>query len=187
MTFGEIMLRLAPQGFERFLQTPAFVATLGGAEANVAVALASLGVPSRFITVLPPKNPLADCVISQLRGFGVETSGILRGEGRLGIYYLEAGANQRPSRVVYDREHSSMARARPGDIHWPSAFADCSLVSYQRHHSCDQCLRSRSGARIRPAGTRTRPHRFLRFELSEESLEVGPVGGGGDVRPGQVR
>ncbi len=124
VTFGEIMLRLAPPGFERFLQTPAFVATLGGAEANVAVALASLGIQSRFITVLPRKNPLTDSVIAELRGLGVDTSGILRGEGRLGIYFLEAGANQRPSRVVYDREHSAIARAKPGDIHWPSAFAD---------------------------------------------------------------
>jgi 2-dehydro-3-deoxygluconokinase len=124
VAFGEVMLRLAPPGFERFLQTPAFVATLGGAEANVAVALASLGMQSRFITVLPQKNPLADGVIAELRGLGVDTSGILRGEGRLGIYFLEAGANQRPSRVVYDREHSAIARAKPGDIHWPSAFAD---------------------------------------------------------------
>jgi 2-dehydro-3-deoxygluconokinase len=124
VTFGEIMLRLAPPGFERFLQTPAFVATLGGAEANVAVALASLGMQSRFITVLPQKNPLADSVIAELRGRGVDTSGILRGEGRLGIYFLEAGANQRPSRVVYDREHSSIARAKPGDISWERAFAD---------------------------------------------------------------
>src|SRR6202034_1880870 len=102
----------------------AFVATLGGAEANVAVALASLGMQSRFITVLPQKNPLADSVIAELRGLGVDTTGIRRGEGRLGIYYLEAGANQRPSRVVYDREQSAIARAKPGDIHWPAAFAD---------------------------------------------------------------
>src|SRR5580700_1259236 len=124
VTFGEIMLRLAPPGFERFLQTPAFVATLGGAEANVAVALASLGMQARVITVLPHKNPLADRVIAELRGFGVDTSGILRGEGRLGIYYVGAGANQRPSRVVYDRGHSAIARAKPGDVHWQSALSD---------------------------------------------------------------
>lgn len=118
VTFGEIMLRLAPPGFERFLQTPAFVATFGGAEANVAVSLASLGVDARFVTMLPRNNPLADSVIAELRGFGVDTSEILRGEGRLGIYFLEGGANQRPSRVVYDRDRSAMALAKPGDFSW---------------------------------------------------------------------
>src|ERR1700722_19582513 len=118
------MLRLAPQGFDRFLQTPAFVATFGGAEANVAVALASLGMPARFITVLPRTNPLSDSVVAELRRFGVDTSGIQRGEGRLGIYYLEAGVNQRPSRVIYDRAYSAIAQARPGDINWQEAFAD---------------------------------------------------------------
>jgi 2-dehydro-3-deoxygluconokinase len=117
VTFGEIMLRLAPPGFERFLQTPQFVATFGGAEANVAVALASFGLPASFVTVLPD-NAIADAAVAELRRFGVETSQIVRAAGRLGVYYLEAGANQRPSRIVYDRDHSAMALARPGDISW---------------------------------------------------------------------
>lgn len=121
ITFGEIMLRLAPPGFERFLQTPHFIATFGGAEANVAVALASFGLPATFVTVLP-ENPVADAVIAELRRFGVDPSQIVRGKGRLGLYYLEAGANQRPSRIVYDREHSAMALAKPGDISWARAF-----------------------------------------------------------------
>src|ERR1019366_5597324 len=86
VTFGEIMLRLAPPGFERFLQTPQFVATFGGGEANVAVALASLGVPAAFVTVLPERNPIADAAIAELRHFGVDTSYIVRGKGRMGIY-----------------------------------------------------------------------------------------------------
>ena len=121
VTFGEIMLRLAPPGFERFLQTPQFAATFGGAEANVAVALASLGVPAAYVTILP-SNPIADAAVGELRRFGVDTANIVRGQGRLGLYYLEAGANQRPSRIVYDRDHSAIALARPGDISWPVVF-----------------------------------------------------------------
>jgi 2-dehydro-3-deoxygluconokinase len=122
VTFGEIMLRLAPPGFERFLQTPQFVATFGGGEANVAVALAQFGLPAAFVTVLP-NNPVADACVAELRRFGVDTSRIVRGKGRLGIYYLEAGANQRASKVVYDREYSAIALAKPGAIHWDDAFA----------------------------------------------------------------
>jgi len=121
VTFGEIMLRLAPPGFERFLQTSQFTATFGGAEANVAVAVSSFGLPAVFVTVVPD-NAVADAAIAQLRGFGVDVSQIVRGKGRLGVYYLEAGANQRPSRIVYDREHSAMAIAQPGDILWTGAF-----------------------------------------------------------------
>ena len=124
VTFGEIMLRLAPPGFERFLQTPQFVATFGGGEANVAVALASFGLPSAYVTVLPDKNPIADAAIGELRRLGVDTSKIVRGKGRVGIYYLEAGANQRPSKVVYDRGQSAIALAKPGDIDWDRVFQD---------------------------------------------------------------
>jgi 2-dehydro-3-deoxygluconokinase len=123
VTFGEIMLRLAPPGFERFLQSPQFLATFGGGEANVAVALAGFGMPAAYVTVLPPANPIADAVIAQLRGFGVDTSKILRAKGRMGVYYVEAGANQRPSKVVYDRDGSSIALAKPGDIDWDAVFA----------------------------------------------------------------
>jgi len=121
VTFGEIMLRLAPPGFERFLQTPQFVATFGGAEANVAVALSTFGLPATFVTVLPA-NPIADAAVGELSRFGVDTSRIVRAKGRLGVYYLEAGANQRPSRIVYDRDHSAMALAKPGDISWKGVF-----------------------------------------------------------------
>jgi 2-dehydro-3-deoxygluconokinase len=122
VTFGEIMLRLAPPGFERFLQTPQFVATFGGGEANVAVQLAMLGLPAAYVTVLPDKNPVAEALIGELRRFGLDVSKIVRGKGRMGIYYLEAGANQRPSKVVYDRDNSAIALARPGDIDWDKAF-----------------------------------------------------------------
>jgi 2-dehydro-3-deoxygluconokinase len=117
------MLRLAPPGLERFLQSPQFVATFGGGEANVAVSLAGFGVPARYVTVLP-SNPIADACVAQLRGLGVDTSKIVRGKSRMGIYYLEAGANQRPSKVVYDREASAISQAQPGDIDWDGAFED---------------------------------------------------------------
>jgi 2-dehydro-3-deoxygluconokinase len=123
VTFGEIMLRLAPPPFERFLDSPQLAATFGGGEANVAVSLANFGEPARFVTVLPPANPIADAAVRQLRGFGVDVSHIARAPGRLGIYFLETGANQRPSKVVYDRAASSISLAAPGAIDWDAAFA----------------------------------------------------------------
>ena len=123
VSFGETMLRLAPPGFERFLQSPQFVATFGGGEANVAVALAGFGNPARYITVLPANNPLADALIGELRRFGVDASDVVRGPGRMGVYFVETGSNQRPSKVVYDRENSAIALAQPGVIDWGKAFA----------------------------------------------------------------
>jgi len=117
------MLRLAPPGQERFLQSPRLDATFGGGEANVAVALATWGVAAEFVTVLPAGNPIADAAVCELRRFDVDTSHIVRGKGRLGIYFLETGANQRPSKVVYDRAGSAIALAGPGDIDWDKALA----------------------------------------------------------------
>ncbi|MFN7993242.1 MAG: sugar kinase [Bryobacteraceae bacterium] len=125
VTFGEIMLRLAPPGFERFLQSPQFVATFGGGEANVAVAVATFGQPARYVTVLPPNNPIADAVVAELRKFGVDTSQIVRAPGRMPVYYVETGANQRPSKVVYDRDNSSIALAKPGAVNWNAVFEGC--------------------------------------------------------------
>jgi 2-dehydro-3-deoxygluconokinase len=122
VTFGEIMLRLAPPGFERFLQSPQFVATFGGGEANVAVALAGFGMPAAYVTVLPPNHPIADAVIGELRRFGVDTSQIVRGKGRMPVYYVETGANQRPSKVVYDRDNSAIALTKAGDVDWDKVF-----------------------------------------------------------------
>ena len=123
VTFGEIMLRLAPPGFERLLQSPSFVATWGGGEANVAVSVAGFGMPASYVTVAP-SNALGDAMIGEMRRFNVDTSKIVRGKGRMGIYFVEPGANQRASKVVYDRENSAMALAKPGDIDWVSVFAD---------------------------------------------------------------
>jgi 2-dehydro-3-deoxygluconokinase len=124
VSFGEIMLRLAPPRMERFFQTPELMATFGGGEANVAVAVAGFGLRARYVTVLPRKHPAAEAAIRELRGLGVDTSHIVRGEGRMGVYYVEAGANQRPTAVTYDRDDSAIARAKPGSIDWEKAFED---------------------------------------------------------------
>lgn len=123
LTFGEIMLRLKAPGHERLLQSQRFEATFGGGEANVAVSLANYGMDAAFLTVLP-QNALGDACISELRRFNVDTSRILKGPGRMGIYYLEAGANQLPSKVIYDRAYSSISLAGPGSIDWDAAFKD---------------------------------------------------------------
>lgn len=127
-SFGEVMLRLSAPGFERFLQSPHFVATFGGGEANVAVALAQFGAQSRFITVLPEVNPIAAALLGELRRFGVEVDHVVYGPGRLGIYFLENGANQRPSKVIYDRENSAMALARVGAVDWTAGLKNASWL-----------------------------------------------------------
>jgi 2-dehydro-3-deoxygluconokinase len=121
VTFGEVMLRLKSPGFERLLQSPMLEATFGGGEANVAVSLAQFGRQVAFVTALPP-NPLGDACVAFLRGRGVDVTGILRQGERMGAYYYEAGANQRPSRVVYDRLHSSIMEASPEAFNWTRLF-----------------------------------------------------------------
>ena len=121
ITFGEIMLRLKPPHWERFLQSPLLEATFGGGEANVAVGLARFGLNVAYISVIP-NNPIGDGCVRELRRQGVDTSLIMRKGNRLGIYFLEAGANQRPSKVIYDRSHSAIAEASPGDINWDKVF-----------------------------------------------------------------
>jgi 2-dehydro-3-deoxygluconokinase len=125
VTFGEVMLRLKSPGVERLFQSPALEATFGGAEANVAVSLAQFGVPVSFVSAIPA-NPVGDACLAELQRYGVDTSRVRRQGGRLGIYFLETGANQRPSRVVYDRSGSSIASAKPGDFDWDAVLADAS-------------------------------------------------------------
>lgn len=120
--FGEIMLRLSPPKHERLLQSSSFMACFGGGEANAAVSLALLGHGVRYISVIPP-NEIGDAAVAELRRWGVETGFILRQGKRLGLYFAEKGANQRPSKIVYDREHSSIAEARKGDIDWDAGLS----------------------------------------------------------------
>ncbi len=119
--FGEIMIRLKTPGVERFFQTPRFEATFGGGEANVSVSLANYGQDVAYVTVLPD-NALGDECCRELRGFGVNTEFVQRGPGRMGLYFLETGANQLPSKVIYDRQDSAISLARPGSIDWDKVF-----------------------------------------------------------------
>ncbi len=116
-TFGEIMLRLSPPGGEKLFQSPSLSARFGGGEANVAVSLALYGHPARFISAIPA-NEVGEAAVMELRKFGVDTGSIVRQGKRLGIYFADGGANQRPSKVTYDRDHSAIAEAKPGDIDW---------------------------------------------------------------------
>ncbi|MEG1846955.1 MAG: sugar kinase [Lachnospiraceae bacterium] len=121
ITFGEIMLRLAPEGYYRFVQADSFGATYGGGEANVAVSLANYGFDAGFVTKLPT-HEIGQAAINSLRRYGVDTSHISRGGDRVGIYYLEKGASQRPSKVIYDRAGSSIATASSVDFDWDTIF-----------------------------------------------------------------
>ncbi len=123
ITFGEIMLRLATPGYERFSQATHLTATFGGGESNVAVSLANYGLDAEFVTRLP-NNDIADACIMNLRKHNVCTKNIIRGGERMGIYFLETGAVSRPSKVVYDRAHSSIAEIQPGMINWREIFKD---------------------------------------------------------------
>ena len=121
VTFGEIMLRLSPNGYYRFLQTDQFQATFGGGEANVAVSLANFGLESVYVTKLPD-HAIGQAAVNSLRYFGVDTSKISRGGDRIGIYYMEKGASQRGSVCIYDRKHSSIQEASLDDFDWDEIF-----------------------------------------------------------------
>lgn len=121
ITFGEIMLRLAPEGFYRFVQVDRLGATFGGGEANVSLSLASFGIDTSFVTKLP-KHEIGQAALNLLRRYGVNTEYIARGGDRLGIYFLERGASQRASKVIYDRAGSSIAMASKDDFDWDKIF-----------------------------------------------------------------
>lgn len=129
VTFGELMLRLAPPGYLRFTQADTFTATYGGGEANVAVSLANYGMDVAFVTKLP-ENDIGQAAVNSLRRYGVDVSKIVRGGPRVGIYYLEKGASQRPSKVIYDRAGASIALAQPGDFDWDSIFEGVSWFHF---------------------------------------------------------
>jgi 2-dehydro-3-deoxygluconokinase len=123
VTFGEIMLRLSPEGYGRFIQAERFEAVYGGGEANVAVSLSNFGIDTAFVTRVP-RNEIGQAAINALRRYGVNTEYIARGGDRLGIYFMEKGASQRPSKVIYDRANSSIATAGSEDFNWDVIFKD---------------------------------------------------------------
>jgi len=156
--FGEIMLRLSPPAFERFLQSPVLQATFGGGEANVAVSLAQLGLESHYVTRLPT-NAIGDAAVKALRAEGVRVDYLVRGGERVGIYFAETGASQRASAVIYDRAHSAVSELKPGTVPWDTVFEDaawfhCSGITPALGASAAACTREaieaakRAGARV---------------------------------------
>ena len=127
--FGEIMLRLAPPGYQRFEQAHSFDAVYGGGEANVALSLANYGEQGVFVTRVP-ENPIGQAAINEMRRYGVDTTYMVRGGERLGIYYCEKGASQRPSKVVYDRKYASISTATSADFDWERIFAGASWYHF---------------------------------------------------------
>jgi 2-dehydro-3-deoxygluconokinase len=123
VTFGEIMLRLSTPGYQRFTQASQFDIQYGGGEANVAVSLAQLGLPAYFVTRLPD-NDIGQAALNELRRYGVATDHIVRGGSRIGIYFLESGASQRASKVIYDRSNSAISEVKIGMFDWPHIFKD---------------------------------------------------------------
>lgn len=145
VTFGEIMLRLATPGHQRFSQVSSYCASFGGGEANVAVSLANFGLPAEFVTRLPD-NDIGHSVIMELKKHSVGTENIIFGGDRLGIYFLETGSVSRPGKVVYDRSHSSVAEIKPGMIDWEKVFAGASWFHWTgitpaiSKGAADECL-----------------------------------------------
>jgi 2-dehydro-3-deoxygluconokinase len=123
VTFGELLLRLSPPGFERFFQSPVLSAVFGGGEANVAASLAQFGLHSRYVTALPA-HAIGDAGIRALRAEGIDTSHIVRSGKRVGIYFAETGASQRPSTVIYDRAHSAISEMDAGAVPWDAVMQD---------------------------------------------------------------
>lgn len=129
VTFGELMLRLAPENYLRFVQSDKYEATFGGAEANVAVSLANYGMDVAFVSKLPD-HEIGQSAVNSLRKYGVDTTKIVRGGERVGIYYCEKGASQRPSKVIYDRAYSSIAMAKAEDFDWNKIFEGVSWFHF---------------------------------------------------------
>ena len=171
VTLGEIMLRFKSPGNERFFQSPLMEATFGGGESNVAAALSLLGKTTAFVTALPA-NPIGEGAIASLRARGVDTSRILRQGERVGTYYLETGANQRPSAVVYDRANSSIAEAKASDFDWDVVFKDATwfhitgITPAISQSSADLSLEAVKEAK------KTRNYCLMRSELQKKTVEI---------------
>ncbi|HOP10576.1 MAG TPA: sugar kinase [Oscillospiraceae bacterium] len=127
--FGEIMLRLSPPNYQRFVQCDSFDVYYAGGEANVSVSLANYGLDAAFVTKVPA-HEIGQAAVNELRRFGVDTSMIVRGGERLGIYYCEKGASQRPSKVIYDRKYASIAAADPSEFDWEKIFTGCAWFHF---------------------------------------------------------
>ena len=148
VTFGEIMLRLAPEGYYRFVQAASYGATYGGGEANVAISLANYGMDASFVTKLPA-HEIGQAGVNSLRQFGVDTSKIVRGGDRVGIYFLEKGASQRPSKVIYDRAGSAIATATTADFNWDEIFEGADWFHFTGDNVAEICLEACKAAKAK--------------------------------------
>ncbi len=181
VTFGEIMLRLNPPGHLRFSQADTFEARYGGGESNVAVALANYGMDSHFVSRLPD-NDLGECALQALRKYNVKTDGVLRGGERLGIYFLEMGAVQRGSKVVYDRDHSAMATIEAGMIDWDEVFKDADWFHWTgitpaiSQGAADACLEAvRAANRLGVPVSTDLNYRKKLWNYGKDPMEVMPA------------
>ena len=166
VTFGELMLRLSPVGYNRLFQTESLEGSFGGGEANVAVSLAQMGDDAAFVSKFP-QNMVGEAALRKLKAYGVNTSHILRGGKRMGIYYMEKGASQRPSVCIYDREGSSFQTSKPEEYCWKGRavvplYGDHTGAGQRHGFRLPRCLQ---GCK------RGRGNNFLRFKLSREALE----------------
>ncbi|MFN2444366.1 MAG: PfkB family carbohydrate kinase [Vicinamibacterales bacterium] len=172
VTFGELMLRLSPPGYERFLQSPMFRATFGGGEANVAVSLANLGLESYYVTRLPTHD-IGTAAVRALQAEGVQTRFILRGGDRIGVYYTEAGASQRASEVIYDRARSAISTMEPGSVPWEEVFSGaawfhCTGITPALGPAAAACMREALGA-AKSSGARVSVDLNFRKKLWSEA------------------
>ena len=176
VTFGEIMMRLAPPGFQRFIQARSFDVSYAGGEANVAVSLANYGEAAEFVTRLP-KNELGQACRAFLRTYGVSTEHVAWGGDRLGIYFLETGAAQRASKVIYDRANSAIAAIQPGMVDWKAVFDGRGLVPLDGDHP-GHIRRGGPGLRRSyPGRAPDGRDRLVRYELPRQAVEMGQDGG----------
>ena len=184
VTFGEIMLRLQPPGFERIRQARTFEIVYGGGEANVAVSLANYGAGARFVTRLPA-NDMGEACMAYLRQYNVDLSAVIRGGERLGIYYCENGAAQRGSKVIYDRANSSLASIQPGMVDWEAAlngadwFHFTGITPAVSQGAAEACLEAARGC------PREGLDHLVRLKLPQESLEMGQNRQRDHARPGR--
>ena len=166
VTLGEIMLRLTPSGYDRFVQTASFEAHYGGAEANVAAALANWGEDALFVSKVPD-HEIGQAAVDALRAVGVDTRGVLRGGERLGIYYAERGADRRASKVIYDRANSALPRGR---VRLGQNICRGRLVSHHGHNARAREKRGRGGAFRLQSGEGAGSDRILRRKLPQQTV-----------------
>ena len=187
ITFGEIMMRLNPEGYRRFVQADRFEASYAGGEANVAVGLAQFGMDAAFVSKVPA-HEIGQCAVNELRRFGVDTSLILRGGDRLGLYYVEKGASQRASKVIYDRAGSAIAKAAVSEFGWDAIFENVAWF-HGVTISCDLNFRKKlwTSAQANAVMSKLMPYVDVCIANEEDAKDVfGIAASGTDIAAGKL-